>query len=141
MKVNIIISLLITLIIVIPLVSWAGKDVVDPIDKTFKECIDKDATTAGMANCAIQSMEAWDKELNLVYAKLMKRLDGKGKAALKKSQIQWLKYRDDEFEFIAAYYDGFEGTMYVPMRAEDEADLIKQRTIKLRSYLELLNMK
>lgn len=134
-------ALLVMLIIVVPCVSWAGEDVTDPIDKRLEECIEKNPTTAGMTNCAYESMDAWDKEMNVVYKKLMKRLDTKGKTALKKSQIQWLKFRDDEFEFIAAYYDNFQGTMYIPMRANAMAQVVKERTIKLRSYLNLLDMR
>ena len=133
--------LLVILIVAIPCLSWANKDLVDPIDKRFEECIDKDSTTLGMTNCLKESMEAWDKELNTVYTELMNRLDTKGKAALKKSQRQWMKYRDDQFQFISAYYDGFQGTMYVPLRAGDKAGVIKERTIILRSYLKLLDMR
>jgi len=141
MRVNKTAVLLAMVFAIVPCLCWANEDTVDPIDKRLEKCIDKDSSTAGMANCTKQSMEAWDKELNAVYGKLMSRLDTKGKAALKKSQRQWIQYRDDQFEFIAAYYDGLQGTMYIPMRAGDKADLIKERTIKLRSYLELFDMK
>jgi uncharacterized protein YecT (DUF1311 family) len=71
----------------------------------------------------------------------MSRLDSNGKAALKKSQRQWIKYRNDQFEFIALYYGSLQGTIYVPMRAGDRVDEVKQRASNLRSYLNLLDMK
>jgi uncharacterized protein YecT (DUF1311 family) len=133
------------ILVVLPCLSQTrkqmSKESIDPIESRLEQCIDKDPTTAGMTNCTIQSAEAWDKEMNAVYSKLLNRLDANGKAALLKSQRQWLSFRDSETEFIAAYYAGFQGTMYLPMRAGDRADLIKERTIKLRSYLDTLNTK
>ena len=121
--------------------SWTAEEVIDPIDNQLKECVGKNSTTTGMADCARAALEAWDKELNGVYGDLMRNLDANAKAALEKSQREWIKFRDGEFEFINKYYDGFVGTMYVPMRTGDKAHVIKERTIKLRSYLKLLDMR
>jgi uncharacterized protein YecT (DUF1311 family) len=116
MSVNRLSMLPVIIFLALPCVSRAKDDPIDPIEKKLEECIDKNTTTAGMVNCTIQSAAAWDKEMNAVYSKLLSRLDEKSKEALQKSQRQWLNYRDNEIAFIAAYYDGFQGTMYIPMR-------------------------
>jgi hypothetical protein len=62
------ITLFLTMIIaMIPCLCWANQDIIDPIDKRLEECINRDSTTSGMVNCAIESEESWDKELNVVY--------------------------------------------------------------------------
>lgn len=133
-------AIMAALILTISPTGWAG-DEKDPIDLRQEECIAKNSTTVGMIKCTIQAREAWDKELNVVYNKLMGRLKPKGKEALKQSQRQWIKYRDDQFQFIGTFYDGFEGTMWKPLRVEAITEIVKERTIRLRSYLELLEMK
>jgi uncharacterized protein YecT (DUF1311 family) len=126
---------------VLPCLSLAKEAVVDPIDKEEEKCIGKNHTKKGMTDCAIQAEAAWDKEMNAVYSKLMKRLDEKSREALRKSQRQWLIYRDNERAFINVYYSSFEGTMFVPMRANDRTELVKERVLMLRGYLSTLDMK
>jgi uncharacterized protein YecT (DUF1311 family) len=128
------------LILTISATCWSGEEK-DPIDERQEDCIAKNSTTRGMVKCTIQAREAWDKELNVVYNKLMNRLEPKGKEDLKQSQRQWIKYRDDQFQFIGTFYDGFEGTMWIPMRAGALTEVVKERTIRLRSYLNLLELK
>lgn len=43
-----------------------------------------------------------DKDLNASYGKLMKKLDGNGKALLKKGQLAWISSRNNE----CSYTDG-----------------------------------
>ena len=109
-----------------------------PIDKALDACLDKDSTTAGMTNCIGNAYEKWDKELNRIYAELMKKLNPEGKANLKDAQLQWLKFRDSEFKLQDSVYSTLEGTMYIPMRASDRMEVVKKRAVELKSHLELL---
>jgi uncharacterized protein YecT (DUF1311 family) len=109
-----------------------------PIDKVLDECLEKDSTTAGMTNCIGKAYEKWDKELNRIYAELMKKLSPEGKANLKDAQLQWLKFRDSEFKLQDSIYSTLEGTMYIPMRVSDRMELVKKRAVELKSHLELL---
>lgn len=109
-----------------------------PIDKALEACLDKDSTTAGMTNCIGKAYEKWDKELNRIYAELMKKLSPEGKVNLKDAQLQWLKFRDSEFKLQDSIYSTLEGTMYIPMRASDRMELVKKRAVELKSHLELL---
>jgi uncharacterized protein YecT (DUF1311 family) len=117
---------------------WAfAQDKPDPLDAADNACMDKASSTASMSECADASYKRWDKELNRVYGALRDKLDAPAQAALKESQRQWLSYRDAETKTIAAVYHMMQGTMYVPMRASDAAEIVKARVKQLRGYLSL----
>ena len=107
-------------------------------DKNFESCLsNKKLTTADMTNCAHDSLNDWDNELNLVYNKLIKHLSPSGKEALKLSQREWIKHRDKEFNFIGQMYNDkrFRGTMYSSISANDRVTIVKSRVLKLTGYL------
>ena len=108
------------------------------IDKALGRCIDKDPSTAGMVNCIAQASRDWDKELNRNYQRLTGALDPEPRRALRTAQQEWLKYRDREFALIDALYAKMEGTMYIPMHAEDRLRVVKRRAQELASYLEFI---
>ena len=82
-------------------VSSAEKNIIDPIDKEMEDCIKKDSTTSSMNICALKALESWDKELNVAYGQLRRKLDNKTKNNLLKSQRNWIEYRDREYKFMA----------------------------------------
>ncbi len=110
-----------------------------PIDEYQAECIAGDSTTTGMTNCTLSASARWDKELNGVYAKLMSSLSPVEQAALRAAQRQWILYRDAEFKLIDEMYKSKDGTMYIPMRAEDRLEIIKAHALQLQAYRELKN--
>jgi uncharacterized protein YecT (DUF1311 family) len=108
------------------------------IDKALEACLDKNQSTAGMVECEDKAYLKWDKELNRLYAELMKKISPDAKAALKDAQVQWLKFRDSEFKLLDGIYDKLEGTMYRPMRVDSRLEIVKRRALELNSHLELL---
>jgi uncharacterized protein YecT (DUF1311 family) len=100
--------------------------------------MEKNQTTAGMVDCIGKAYTEWDSELNSVYNELMKQLDTAGKASLKAAQVQWLKFRDSEFKLIDAVYSSLQGTMYIPMHADSRMQIVKNRALELKSYLDIL---
>src|SRR5205809_500344 len=98
-----------------------------PIDKALEACLDKDSTTAGMVDCIGKAYDKWDKELNRVYAELMKRLSPAARVKLKEAQVQWLKFRDAEFQMQGGIYSKLEGTLYIPMSADSRMQVVKNR--------------
>jgi uncharacterized protein YecT (DUF1311 family) len=76
--------------------------------------------------------------LNRVYNELARKLQPDARAALKTAQLDWLKFRDEEFKLIASIYQAFEGTMYIPMQSNSRMQVVKSRTLALTSYLELI---
>jgi uncharacterized protein YecT (DUF1311 family) len=109
-----------------------------PIDRSLNACLEKNLSTQGMNGCLGQAYDAWDKELNRVYNELARKLQPDARAALKTAQLDWLKFRDEEFKLIASIYQAFEGTMYIPMQSNSRMQVVKSRTLALTSYLELI---
>ena len=108
------------------------------IDRSLNACLEKNMSTQGMNQCLGQAYDAWDKELNRVYNELARKLQPDARAALKTAQLDWLKFRDEEFKLIASIYQSFEGTMYIPMQSNSRVQVVKSRTLALTSYLELI---
>ena len=109
-----------------------------PIDKALEACIDKNGSTAGMVECTDKAYVAWDKELNKNYTELMRALKPSQKESLRLAQLEWIKYRDLNFKSIDSIYDTMEGTMYIPMRIDARMEVVKQRALELKGYLDLI---
>jgi uncharacterized protein YecT (DUF1311 family) len=110
-----------------------------PIDRSLEACLEKDPSTAGMAECIGKAYVSWDKELNRAYNELSRKLKPEARPALKAAQVEWIKYRDAEFKLIDSVYFGLEGTMYIPMRADNRVKIVKARALELNDYLQLLS--
>jgi len=77
-----------------------------------------------------------DKELNAAYRQLMTHLTSESQQALKKSQLAWLHYRDQEFEFIHRNWTTEKfGSSMVISRGDYRARIIKDRVVLLLRYL------
>lgn len=104
---------------------------VHPIDAEFQKKIDADSSTAGIIDACLWAEKEWDKLLNENYKALMKKLDKKSGEKLRKSQIEWIKFRDLEFEFIREFYCGFDGSMYRTVAAGFQTDFVRERALSL----------
>ena len=111
------------------------------IDAWLEKCVASDSSTNGMTKCAIEANTMWDKEMNRIYKELMKKLPEKQKTLLKQSQIQWLKFRDTEANFISEFYESFEGTIWQNILVGEKINVIKKRTLTLQVYLNYLKGK
>ena len=109
-----------------------------PIDKALEACIDKNGSTAGMVQCTDNAYAAWDKELNKNYGDLMRALKPKQKETLRLAQLAWIKYRDLQFNLIDSIYDTMDGTMYIPMRVSARMQVVKERALELKDFLNLV---
>jgi len=109
-----------------------------PIDLKEAQCIEKDDSTAGMANCTKQSDDVWDQEVNKYYSLLMKKLNKDQTNKLRQAQRSWLEYRDKEIENISSFFSTKEGAMWVNVRGANYRDLIKRRALDLKEYYDLL---
>ncbi len=110
-----------------------------PIDVWFANCAAQDDSTVGQRNCYGNAYDLWDKELNLQYKNLMKRLDANGQKVLKASQTSWLKFRDAELKLLDLILNGKEGTMWLIVGDSDRMELIKKRALELKRYGEILD--
>ena len=88
---------------------------------------------------ALRKMEKeWDKELNIVYQKIMKTVNPVTRNKLRNAQRAWIKYRDSEIE--NSYYinnpDG--GSMGVLFSLYTAAKLTEERTVYLAEIYDAL---
>jgi uncharacterized protein YecT (DUF1311 family) len=85
--------------------------------------------------CAYKKYKAADAELNRVYGQLAAVLDAEDKAALKESELAWIKYRDSTCVFESSQYKG--GTMRPMIESFCLARVTKARAAELREQFEL----
>lgn len=113
----------------------------DEIDSTLTLCLDsaQNQSTHGMLDCIRRAEIQYDKELNYYYKKLMGILNKEEQEKLKKAQIQWLKFRDAEYEFSNLIYTNLQGTMWLLFAATERTEVVKRRVFHLKSYFETIS--
>ena len=116
-----------------------AQDSKHPIDVWFANCVAQDDSTAGQRNCYGNAYGLWDKELNLQYKNLMKRLDANGQKVLKASQASWLKFRDAESKLSDLIVNSREGTMWLIVGDSYRMELVKKRVLELKRCREILD--
>jgi uncharacterized protein YecT (DUF1311 family) len=82
------------------------------------------------------AVEEANKEIEKVYAALMKMLDEQGQKSLRDAQRSWIKWRDDEALLIARVGGAVGGSALRVDFLTAQADLIRERTEVLQSYVE-----
>ena len=94
-------------------------------------------TQAEMNTTAINDFKKTDKELNLVYNKLLKILSQEEKKLLIKAQKDWLKFRDSHCEFEILEFEG--GSIQPLIKYTCLEDQTKKRIEDLNSAIENRN--
>ena len=88
---------------------------------------------------ALRKMEKeWDKELNIVYQKIMKIANPVTKNKLRNAQRAWIKFRDSEIE--KSYYTNNPngGSIGVLFSLNTAAKLTEERTVYLAEIYDAL---
>lgn len=93
------------------------------------------SSQAEASRCAYEEYKAADAELNRVYGQLAGLLDAEDKAALRESELAWIKYRDSTCVFESSQYKG--GTMRPMIESFCLTRVTKSRTAELREQFEL----
>ncbi len=91
-------------------------------------------TQAEMNQTSSAEYQVADKQLNLVYNKLVKKTDAKSKAALLEAEKAWIKYRDLHCKYTCMQYEG--GSIYPLMYNTCLTEITKQRTTELKDLLD-----
>ncbi len=113
---------------------------IHPILLKTEKCVQVSKTTVEIARCHTDAQKDWHKELNSVYKKLTGTAENpETKAALKESQQAWEAFHKKESLFIAHYYER-QGTVWVIVGAEMQANVVKDRVRELYKILESTNM-
>lgn len=94
-------------------------------------------STVEMNECASQDYEYVDKQLNLVYKRLMSKLDSVGKEKLKSAQLAWLKFRDTQAELDADLFR--DGTGSTVLFLSSKTSSTQKRVEELQAYLKSIN--
>ena len=83
--------------------------------------------------------EEWDKELNIVYQKIMKIANPVTKNKLRNAQRAWIKFRDSEVE--KSYYTNNPngGSIGVLFSLNTAAKLTEERTVQLAEMYDALD--
>lgn len=83
--------------------------------------------------------EEWDKELNIVYQKIMKVADPVTKNKLRNAQRAWIKFRDSEVE--KSYYTNNPngGNMGILFSLNTAAKLTEERAVQLAEMYDALD--
>ena len=83
--------------------------------------------------------EEWDKELNIVYQKIMKAADAVTKNKLRNAQRAWIKFRDSEVE--KSYYTNNPngGSMGILFSLNTAAKLTEERAVQLAEMYDALD--
>ena len=110
-----------------------------PIDKAEQDCISKTADTQVMNQCSITAQNEWEKEIKKTLSELKSVLDKESYKSLIKSQNSWEKYKIDEFRTIDKMLENKQGTMYLNVDKGLKVDIVKQRVLKLKEYLNTVN--
>ena len=111
----------------------------DRIDEEYHQCLLKDTSYANVSACSFAAYSKWDKEMNKTFNKFIGKLKkDKDKAAMKQSQKAWLAYRDAEFSSYNFMFDR-PGNRWSVLRQEGRIEIVRERTLQLRAYLEALD--
>ena len=89
---------------------------------------------------ALRKMEKeWDKELNIVYQKIMKVADPVTKNKLRNAQRAWIKFRDSEVE--KSYYTNNPngGSMGILFSLNTAVKLTEERAVQLAEMYDALD--
>lgn len=107
------------------------------VEARFEMDLESDYSTAGMVNATYKAEEGYDKLLNKYYQILYSHLNKKDKAILKKAQVSWLAFRDNERLLFGsltdeAYSGG--GSIQRIFASHRYFTLTKNRVIQLAQY-------
>lgn len=136
---NLLKPLLVTVFIFLSAIAHAGidiKPIQHPIDVWYENKMAEEtvSTTADMRNITNEARVKWDSEMNIVYKRLMKRLNSTQQVALRKAQQQWLKYRDTEGKAISEIISSQQGTIHQLTGTNLGMQLVRSRALNLLAY-------
>lgn len=126
-------NLLLAIGLLLPLSALAQDNL---IDGALESCLNKASSTVEMSQCYVIATQAWDKEMNQQYSRVMSRLTSDQKAKLRDAQRNWLKYRDSWLEAAKAWYLKDQGSMATLSVGAQSVEIVKNQTLMLKSLKE-----
>lgn len=108
------------------------------IEAKYEKRFDKEyLSDFDMKEASQEALEPWDKELNIIYQLLMKKLSKEEQTQLRTRQRAWIKERDKEAEEASSFHKGgtAESMVYVGVLLS----YTKDRTIELARMYDVIN--
>jgi uncharacterized protein YecT (DUF1311 family) len=101
-----------------------------PIAVANEACQRTNDTTLGMGSCLGETMERWDRQLNLNYRRLLGLLDADRQVPVKAAQRAWITWRDAQFAAITSVHQR-DGTVWGLVSTGRRIDLVREQAIRL----------
>lgn len=111
----------------------------NPISKDYKVELEKLLNTPNYSNTKVLELQhefndIWDKELNIVYNKLLNKLEKEEKELLKKAQTGWVQHHMNEGKFFARTISRRLGSLGRFENMDEDMERLKRRTLELMEY-------
>ncbi len=108
----------------------------NPLDRNYQRDTRKPEyhTTYGMAELTGKYIQLWDRELNVIYQKLLLKLSDKEKELLVDSQVAWLQHLEKEQEFAQKALSKNAGSFSIVMHGSVYQSRLRDRTLQLMAY-------
>lgn len=111
-----------------------------PVDLEEEKCIKiADTSNIGMGNCALKATEAWFKEIDKNLMTLKQMLPADEYAKIAKSQKNWENYIKSEFDVNENIVFNKTGTIYYTISAGQKREMVKERALLLKNYIQYAN--
>lgn len=111
--------------------SASAEELKQDIDSTLQKCKMDAVSTIDSQNCYIKATAEWDLELGNQYKLLMNGQPDNVRIALRDSQRQWIKYRDQYISAIDVFYKHHGGTISSLNAAESKLNITRDKAIDL----------
>lgn len=94
--------------------------------------------TSSMELVEAKYIKLWDKELNVIYQKLLLRLNDEEKELLIEAQVGWLQYHEKEQDFVNIALKKDAGSFFRVQKANAYRLRLRDRTLELMEYYHRL---
>ncbi len=112
----------------------------NPLDRDYNSDMRNPAnhTTYGMADVNKKYIKLWDRELNVIYQRLLLKLNDGERALLIDSQVGWLQYHENEQKFTSKALSKEAGTFFIVQQGNAYRLRLRDRTLQLMEYYRRL---
>lgn len=111
--------------------SASAEELKQDIDSKLKQCKMDAVSTIDLQNCYIKATTEWDLELGNQYKLLMNGQSDNVRIALRDSQRQWIRYRDQYASAMDVFYKQQGGTISSLNVAESKLNITRDKAIDL----------
>jgi uncharacterized protein YecT (DUF1311 family) len=112
----------------------------NPLDRDYNRDMRNPAnhTTYGMADVNNKYIKLWDRELNVIYQKLLLKLNDEEKELLIDSQVGWLQHHEKELDFVGKALKKEAGSYFIVQVSSAYRLRLRDRTLQLMEYYRRL---